>query len=98
MTQRVMGMETEYAISGQHANGDCLEKTYLANELVQIAAEQLVNLPAGDNAGLFLANGSRFYRDAGNHPEMSTPECLTPWEVVRYVSAGDHITCSAVRS
>jgi len=91
MTKRVMGMETEYAISGLYANGECLETAFLANKLVQVAAEHLVSLPAGENAGLFLANGSRLYRDSGNHPELSSPECLTPWEVVRYVTAGDHI-------
>ena len=26
MAKRVMGMETEYAISGQYANGDSMEK------------------------------------------------------------------------
>ena len=91
MTRRVMGMETEYAISGRHPNGDCLDKTFLSNEIVQVAARHLVSMPSETNVGLFLANGSRFYRDAGNHPELSSPECLTPWEVVRYVTAGDHI-------
>lgn len=91
MTQRVMGMETEYAISGQYQNGDSLENSYLTTELIQMAAARLENLPAGGNGGLFLGNGSRFYIDAGNHPEISTPECLTPWEVVRYITAGDHI-------
>lgn len=91
MPVRVMGMETEYAISGQATGGDSLDTTRLAKDLVQLAADRLVNLPAGDNAGLFLGNGSRLYRDSGNHPELSTPECLTPWEVARYVGAGDRI-------
>lgn len=91
MGKRVLGMETEYAVSGQMADGAPLDKAFLANELVQLAAHCLASLPSGGNGGLFLANGSRFYRDAGNHPEVSTPECLTPWEVVRYVAAGDRI-------
>lgn len=91
MGKRVLGMETEYAVSGQLADGTPLDRTFLSHELVQLAAHRLTSLPSGGNGGLFLANGSRFYRDAGNHPEVSTPECLTPWEVVRYVAAGDRI-------
>jgi len=91
MTHRVMGMETEYAISGRYQNGDSLENSFLTTELILMAAGRLANLPAGGNGGLFLGNGSRFYIDTGNHPEISTPECLTPWEVVRYITAGDHI-------
>ena len=37
-----------------------------------------------------LSNGSRFYVDHA-HPELSTPECRTPREVVRYDAAGDEI-------
>lgn len=35
-----------------------------------------------------LLNGARFYLDH-THPEMSTPECATPIEVVLYDQAGD---------
>lgn len=37
-----------------------------------------------------LSNGSRFYVDHA-HPELSTPECRTPTEVVRYDRAGEEI-------
>lgn len=36
-------------------------------------------------------NGSRIYKDSGSHPEYSTPECLTPREVVAYEKAGELI-------
>src|ERR1017187_7503162 len=40
---------------------------------------------------MFLENGARFYIDCGFHPEMTTPECTTPWELARYVKAGERI-------
>jgi proteasome accessory factor A len=53
------------------------------------ATRALPALPSCEGAGLFLENGARFYLDAGSHPEMTTPECLNPWDAVRYVKAGD---------
>ena len=37
---------------------------------------------------VMLPNGARFYLDH-SHPEWSTPECVTPLEVVAYDKAGD---------
>ncbi len=37
-----------------------------------------------------MFNGGRLYVD-GAHPEFSTPECLTPREVVKYEKAGERI-------
>lgn len=41
-------------------------------------------------ANSVLTNGSRFYVDHA-HPEVSTPECLTPSEAVLYDRAGEEI-------
>ena len=40
--------------------------------------------------GLMLPNGSRFYQDM-THPELSTPEVLSPRDMVLYQKAGDRI-------
>ena len=53
-----------------------------------LASNCLPNLPAAGCGGIFLANGARFYMDCG-HPEMTTPECANPWDVVRYMHAGE---------
>jgi len=37
-----------------------------------------------------LENGGRLYVD-GAHPEYSTPECTTPWDVVAYEKAGERL-------
>lgn len=37
-----------------------------------------------------LVNGSRLYVD-GAHPEFSTPECVTPRDIVRFEKAGERV-------
>lgn len=56
---------------------------------------QQVHLGQVDGHGLFLENGSRFYIDSGGHPELATPECTDPGELVRYVLAGEKILSRA---
>ena len=46
--------------------------------------------PSGEGGGIFLENGARFYVDC-THPEMTTPECANPWDVVRYMQAGERM-------
>lgn len=84
MSERLIGIETEYAISGN------LHRQDLLLDLMQEAKKRFAHLhDCGE--GLFLGNGSRLYVDYGMHPEMATPECTTPWEVVRYILAGEQI-------
>jgi hypothetical protein len=40
---------------------------------------------------MFMSNAGRFYVDCGLHPEMATPECCSPVDVVRYTLAGRRI-------
>lgn len=44
-----------------------------------------------------LANGGRLYVD-GAHPEYSTPECLTPMEIVAHERAGESIMAKSLRA
>lgn len=43
-----------------------------------------------------LANGGRLYVD-GAHPEYSTPECSTPYEIVAFERAGERILAQSLR-
>jgi hypothetical protein len=90
MAGRLMGAETEYAISvfDELAGREVREEG--VNRLVSLARRKLVHLP-DLGTGMFLENGSRFYVDYGLHPELSTPECADPWELVRYILAGERI-------
>ncbi len=44
-----------------------------------------------------LANGGRLYVD-GAHPEYSTPECLTPLEIVAYERAGELVMAKGLEA
>lgn len=48
-------------------------------------------------ANAVLTNGARFYVDHA-HPEVSTPECLTALEVVRFDRAAEEIARAAMRA
>src|SRR5262245_2729854 len=85
-----MGIETEYAIGEFSPWGGHFDRTALVNTLMNLARRHLVHLPDLYN-GLYLGNGSRFYVDYGNHPELSTPECTNPWDAVRYILAGERL-------
>lgn len=91
MRDRLFGLETEYAFSATAADGRAASRADTLEALVQLAGGRLACLPGAASPGLFLANGARFYLDAGLHPEMATPECGNPWDVVRYALAGDRI-------
>ncbi|MEK6324269.1 MAG: proteasome accessory factor PafA2 family protein [Acidobacteriota bacterium] len=90
MAERLMGIETEYAINGLTTWGGTHDQSDLLNRFMGVARGRLVHLP-DVASGLFLGNGSRFYVDYGNHPELGTPECANPWDVVRYILAGERI-------
>ena len=83
-----MGLETEHGFS---AHGfDMNHRGSVLDRLVSIARQRIVHLP-DCGSGMFLANGSRFYIDTGGHPEFCTPEVDNPWDLVRYICAGDLI-------
>lgn len=93
----MFGAETEYAVTGLTGNGGNVGRAMLVRQLLEAAWLRLRHLPDRQGIGLFLENGARFYIDCGLHPEMSTPECTTPWEVVRYMLAGDRILVDLAR-
>jgi proteasome accessory factor A len=85
----MFGLETEYAISGIDSNGRVAPGSVVTEGLMHAAHGKTPALRGHRDAGLFLGNGARFYVDAGDHPEYCTPECTTPWDVVRHAKAGD---------
>lgn len=88
MSRMLFGMETEYAVHSPGGTVSESERQALVWQLIDIAREKLKHV--GDfGGGMFLENGSRLYIDCGQHPELSTPECTDPWQVVRYILAGE---------
>jgi len=91
VTERLFGVETEYAFAVLGRDGQALSAEALLYQLMELASARLPCLSDEYSRGIFLANGARFYVDCGLHLEMTTPECANPWDVVRYILAGEKI-------
>jgi len=92
----LFGVETEYAFTAFNGQGTRIFNAEALPALLELARRKVPNLP-GRRKGLFLQNGSRFYLDYGNHPELCTPECTTPVELVRYLLAGERVLADLAR-
>jgi proteasome accessory factor A len=91
MAERLLGVETEYALTGFDASGKLLDREFVLRQLMRTARDRYAHLSDTTGRGVFLANGARFYIDVPDHPEFTTPECPNPWDVVRYIQAGERI-------
>jgi hypothetical protein len=89
--ERLLGVETEYALGTADGHGASARAGPVLEALLRSARNRLATLPDEMSHGVFLQNGSRFYADCGGHPEFTTPECDNPWDVVRYIRAGEAI-------
>jgi proteasome accessory factor A len=96
MAPRLLGVETEYAI-GAGERGGQVDHDGVAMRLLEDARRLLPHLPDEVGMGVYLASGARLYVDAGSHPEMTTPECTNPWDVVRYIQAGERLLVRLLR-
>lgn len=99
MAKPLFGVETEYAIAGIRRDGTASSPSSVVRSLMLAARRNLVHLSEGfGTEGMFLSNGSRFYVDAGLHPELATAECVDPWQAVQYIEAGHRILSNLVAS
>ncbi len=95
MSERLMGLETEYALSAIGRGATALDREVTVRCFVDRVRAQGPYLPGHRSSGIFQANGGRFYIDCGLHPEQCTPECSSPSELVRYVLAGERVLARA---
>ena len=94
MAERLFGMEIEYGCAPRSRDpARPLRNRDWAERFMTAARERLPHLPGMDSGGIFLENGARLYVDC-SHPEMTTPECANPWDVVRYMQAGERMLAS----
>ena len=89
MAERLVGIETEYALSAIDGRGARVNQGQVLEALMRNARQRFRHLPDELSRGMFLENGARFYLDCGGHPEFTTPECGNPWDAVRYIRAGE---------
>lgn len=89
----LFGLETEFAISTRNSGPapEPIDREHLSVDLFGEARARLVSLPDRQGSGLFLSNGARFYPDAGNHPELCSPECECPEDTVRWQNASERL-------
>lgn len=86
----LMGGETEYAISARDARDRVVAQEILLDSLLE-HLKRHSGYTSQSSRGRFLSNGGLLYLDAGLHIEWATPECTSPFDVVRYLKAGDRI-------
>ncbi|MGH7128210.1 MAG: proteasome accessory factor PafA2 family protein, partial [Planctomycetaceae bacterium] len=91
MAERTFGLETEYAFTALDRRGHPLPRATVVGQFMEYIYAHEPNLPDNAAGGVFLRSGGRLYRDSGNHPELTTPEVVNPWDVCRYLRAGDRI-------
>jgi proteasome accessory factor A len=86
----VMGGETEYALSALDVRGRPVEQSQLLRRFIQYAKDSLPYTSVSEG-GRFFSNGGLLYLDSGLHVEWATPECTSPFDVARFLRAGDII-------
>ncbi len=91
MRERMLGLETEYALTVIDRKGRGVTNEKMVQRLFKRARTRFPHIVAMNHKGVFLPNGSLLYLDCGLHVEFATPECLDPIDVVRYQAAGDRI-------
>lgn len=94
----LFGLETEYGFTPLGPGGAVLDRGTLAQELMTAARKGRPTLADTVRRGFFLPNGSRIYvEEWGAHPEVATPECSDPAEVVSYARSGERLLELAAR-
>lgn len=88
------GFETEYPFGAQDKNGRSIPFCRAYDGIEEHARRKTPHLPGAHRTGIFLQNGSFFYRDAANngaHLELATGEVTNPSDAVRMIEAGHRI-------
>ena len=90
-TDRIMGIETEFAVSATSKEGVPIDRHAILQRLTALAIERWRFLPATCGNGIFTTSGARFYVDTGGHPEWCAAETPDLREAVAQVKAGENL-------
>ena len=90
--RRIMGIETEYGITGSTAAG---QRAMSPDEIARLLFRPVVAKYSSSN--IFAPNASRLYLDVGSHPEIATAECDSLSQLIAYERAGDRMVDSMAR-
>src|SRR6516165_7824525 len=87
----LMGVETEYTVSGRDDQKTLTPREVHALLLDALRQERLWLDDVAGGPGVYLENGARFYLDHGMHPEYASPECMSPAQVAAHDKAGEQL-------
>jgi hypothetical protein len=90
MALRLSGVENEYRFAAYDRHRKRIDQGVAVERFFRVARKSVCHLPDIESSGMYLANGARFYPDCGK-PEMASPEVASPWELCRFVKAGERI-------
>jgi proteasome accessory factor A len=85
MERRIFGLENEYGVTCTLRG----QRRLSPDEVARYLFRRVVSW--GRSSNVFLANGARLYLDVGSHPEYSTPECDSIYDLVAHDKAGERI-------
>ncbi len=87
MSACLFGLEAELALS-TFTTGAPIPVARAVSVLEHLARSRLEHV-CGVGNQCYLANGGLFHIDSGQHPEIATPECLTPVDAVAHLKAAE---------
>jgi hypothetical protein len=91
----LMGAEVEYSMSSPAPQASARRGQIHHWLLDAIRSEHPWLADIRTPTGIYIDNGSRYYLDAGNHNEFSSPELSTPRQVAVYDRANERILLRA---
>src|SRR6516164_8588952 len=91
----LMGVETEYSVSGRMEAKTLTPREVHALLLDALRQERLWLDDVAGGPGVYLENGGRFYLDHGMHPEYASPECMSPAQIAVHDKAGERLLALA---
>jgi proteasome accessory factor A len=94
----LFGLETEYGLTPFGPHGAVLGRARIGRGLLGAIRQGRPHLPDTTSTGFFLANGLRVSLEGGVHPEISTPECTHPSELVACTREGERLLALAARN
>lgn len=95
MKERIFGIETEFGIELLDERGKISftqeHKLKIKSHILKLVGIKEKSNRWDPQGGNFQVNGSRIYKDIGNHVEYSTPECRSVRDLIIYDKAGEAI-------
>ncbi len=91
----LFGIETELAFTALNRSGAALDRDLWLPRLFELVMRRQPYLFGANPLDIYLGNGSRLYVDCGRHPELSSPECDSPAQLLTWMRASEAMLAEA---